>query len=340
MKTNNLPLQGQRERKKSFFVVACLLLVALIIVFVSRFSEREHYEEDYAFSASGEEAFLDDFAPAHTAASTSDAVQPTKNRKELSSENVVADISLEATSPIPNAESEPLQPRREIKNAFLTMNSENIDESIVRLESLASKYNGALDQRDVSFLNNTRKVATIKVRIPSESFEDSLREIKSIARVTQESVTTQDVTQEFVDLQAQLRNKQAQEEQIREFFDRAEDVKDLLAIEQSLSRVRGEIEVLEGRLNYLESKTSFSFISLTITEELTTRHENSWKPGNAAKDAFGNLVLRFQEIINTGIYLFIEAIPLFILTIIGLTIAYAIAKRIYRIISRRIDRDR
>jgi hypothetical protein len=79
-----------------------------------------------------------------------------------------------------------------------------------------------------------------------------------------ESENESDVTQQHIDLSARLKNLQATEERLREFFDKAKNVTEMLAIEQELSRVRGDIEAMQAEIAYLERQAALS----TVTVEL------------------------------------------------------------------------
>jgi len=80
------------------------------------------------------------------------------------------------------------------------------------------------------------------------------------------SSSGRDVTEEYIDLEARLRNLRRQEERLLEILDRAESVKDVLEVERELGRVRGEIERLEGRLRYLSNRVEFATITVELLE--------------------------------------------------------------------------
>ena len=89
----------------------------------------------------------------------------------------------------------------------------------------------------------------ISIRVPDDKFESALAELRDLAvRVTSESTDSQDVTEEYVDLQSRLKNAEATESQYLALLGKATDVEDILRIYDSLSRVRQEIEQIKGRL--------------------------------------------------------------------------------------------
>lgn len=112
-----------------------------------------------------------------------------------------------------------------------------------------------------------QRTASMTLRVPADKFNDALRSLRSMAdvEVLGSSVDSKDVTEQFVDLEARLRAKQAEETRYLALLARAERIEDILRIDQSLNAVRIQIEQLTGQLNSMKSRTTFSTISLSIT---------------------------------------------------------------------------
>jgi hypothetical protein len=112
--------------------------------------------------------------------------------------------------------------------------------------------------------------------------------------VESQQVNGQDVTEEYVDIQAQLKNFRATEAQYLEIMKRVEKIQDVLEVQRELGNVRSQIDRLEGRTKYLQQSSEKS----TITVNLTTKPENvpvvdegdEWKPAVAFKNALRSLV--------------------------------------------------
>jgi hypothetical protein len=136
---------------------------------------------------------------------------------------------------------------------------------------------------------------SIVLRVPAEFFESTLGELKSLGKVTGEAISGEDVSQEFVDLQARLRNLGAQERVLLELFDEATSVVDTIRIGRELEDVQLGIEQLRGRIRFLKDQTSFSTIKLELVEEgivaadppPTSRLAQAWAE---AKDMFVTVV--------------------------------------------------
>src|SRR5207244_3066349 len=116
-----------------------------------------------------------------------------------------------------------------------------------------------------------RLSSTIQSRVPFTRFEHWLQQIQALGKVLEEQVTAEDVTEEFVDSQARLHNLTQTELRLLEHLNRTARLADILLVEKELSRVRGEIEQLEGRLRFLQHRIAFSTITVELREAPRTQ---------------------------------------------------------------------
>ena len=167
--------------------------------------------------------------------------------------------------------------------------------------------------------------------MPVSSFEEAVDEIKGVAtQVVSESTTGQDVSEQYSDLQAQLKNKKAEEQSFIAILDRAGDIEDVLAVTKQISRVRGEIERLEGRIRFMDSQTEMSTIVATLSEDVEVAPiGNDWRPWQVVKSAVKELVKNIQGFADGLIRFVIVGIPSFIPFLIVLWFAYWIVRKIY-----------
>jgi len=148
----------------------------------------------------------------------------------------------------------------------------------------------------------------ISFRVPDEKFETALTQLRELAvRVESESTYSQDVTEEYIDLQARLGNAEATEQQYLALLDKAEEIEDILRIYDYLSRIRSEIEQLKGRIQYLEQTTSTSLISVSLEPETTDKPlvRVGWSALEILKAAARGLVTAGQVLGTIGIWLLI-----------------------------------
>jgi uncharacterized protein DUF4349 len=106
----------------------------------------------------------------------------------------------------------------------------------------------------------------VTFRVPVDAFEPVLRELKGLGTYRGEKSSTDDVTNQYVDLNGQLAAWRAQERVYLRLLDRAKSVTDVIAVQNQLQQVQSNIERLQGQLNYLEDQSSFSTIVLQLSE--------------------------------------------------------------------------
>ena len=181
---------------------------------------------------------------------------------------VAGQISLEqadkSQTPQPAAAGE----RKIIRNADLNLEVAAPEESIARITTIAESKGGFVieSQQQSSDTKTTKNdVVTMTVRVPAAKFNESLDEIrKTGTRVISETIKGQDVTEEFIDIDARLKTKRALEEQFLEIMKRGSTVQDALNVQRELSNVRGEIEQIEGRRRFLENQTNLSTLKIRL----------------------------------------------------------------------------
>lgn len=133
-----------------------------------------------------------------------------------------------------------------------------------------------------------RRRGGFTIRVPAERFEETLSELEALGDVAGEDVRGEDVSQEFVDLEARLRNATAQEEVLFRLYDRSNSIADTIRVQRELEDVQLEIERLRGRLRFLEDRTDLSTISVSVTESgaVTTEAGPFAKAWDKARDTF------------------------------------------------------
>jgi hypothetical protein len=109
-------------------------------------------------------------------------------------------------------------------------------------------------------------LGSVTLRVPADRFGRALADLQDLGKVERESVSGQDVTQEFIDLEARLRNLEAQERVLLNLMNQAQTVADTIRVQNELTGIQLEIERLKGRLRYLEDQTALSTIHVRISE--------------------------------------------------------------------------
>ena len=145
--------------------------------------------------------------------------------------------------------------------------------------------------------------ASVMVRVPAERLDEMMQKVRDLAAdpktgVLSETVTGEDVTAEYVDSQARWRNLKAAEAQLVELLDQAPDLEYTLDIFRELTEIRSQIEVLEGRIKYLEESAALSALSVEFVAEASLQplQIGPWKPAGVAKEAIQTLVKVAQDV--------------------------------------------
>jgi hypothetical protein len=111
------------------------------------------------------------------------------------------------------------------------------------------------------------QVADITIRVPGDSYQDVLAQIRGMGEVAQESSDANDVTEEYTDLQARLRTLEATEQRYLELLGQADEINEILQVQDRLDSVRGQIEQVQGRINLLEHLTDLATITVHLRPE-------------------------------------------------------------------------
>lgn len=219
----------------------------------------------------------------------------------------------------------PLSPAgsRVIKTAQVSIEVPRGDfgESLQRAIQAAQSAGGYVLTSEVG--GRRSRAGSITIRVPSERFEATLGDLKGLGEVKGERISGEDVSEEFIDLEARLRNLEAQERVLLRLMDRAESVVATIRVQRELSRIQLEIERINGRLRFLEDQTAYSTITARLTEE-----------GAAAPRAAGVLARAWEQAKNTTLAVLSGVIigagfllPLLVLASLGWVIWKIVAPR-------------
>jgi len=161
----------------------------------------------------------------------------------------------------------PTIPRKIIYDARINLVVESLSATEQAILKLIDEHNGFLAESDQSSLTDHQRRGTWRVRVPVDHFQAFVSAVGRLGEVRQNHVGSQDVTEEFFDLEARIRNKREEEKRLlKHLADSTGKLEDILAVEKELSRVRGEAEQMEGRLRFLANRTELSTITIEAME--------------------------------------------------------------------------
>jgi hypothetical protein len=167
----------------------------------------------------------------------------------------------------PAAPSMPAQSAREragqdrmlIWNASLTVAVGNVSNAAAAAVARAQAAGGYVEREW-----NSDDSMSLTLRVPAKSLHATVKTLEDLGEVTYRNVSSHDVTEEFVDTDARLKNLVVLRDRLRELLNKATEVKDILAIETELGRIQGELESMEARLRSLKGQVDLSEISVTF----------------------------------------------------------------------------
>lgn len=153
-----------------------------------------------------------------------------------------------------------------IKTADLRVEVErgSFRETLQRATAVAEGSGGFLVSSRIE--GEDARSGSLVIRVPSERFEVALSDLRDLGDVRAETVSGEDVSEEFVDLEARLRNFEAQEAVLLRLMDRARTVADTIKVQRELTTIQLEVERIRGRLRFLEDRTALGTISLSLFE--------------------------------------------------------------------------
>ncbi|MFN3974271.1 MAG: DUF4349 domain-containing protein [Dehalococcoidia bacterium] len=176
-----------------------------------------------------------------------------------------AKTDVDTGAPAPSGVLETAQ-RQVIMTASLALEVPSVESAAAQARAIAEGLGGFVQQ--MSFLggkDKERQQATMTLRVPQEQVFTALERLRALGTVVTQTLGSQDVTEQMIDLDARLRALQRQEQSLLNLLGRAQSVGDILTIERELSRVRGEIERLQGQMRALERRVEMATITLNLT---------------------------------------------------------------------------
>jgi hypothetical protein len=204
--------------------------------------------------------------------------------------------------------------RRLVKTGYITLEVNDITESMAGVTSIAIELGGYVvssnesGDKDITY-------GRISIRVPADRFDEAFERLRKLAvKVTNKSTDSQDVTEEYSDLQAQLRNLEATEAQYLELLKKAETVEDILAVQRELSNVRRQIEQIKGRIQYLERTSDMALIEINL-QKTRPISGTGWSALETLKSAIRGFTAFGKALANIVIWLAIFS-PVWIIILV------------------------
>jgi hypothetical protein len=213
----------------------------------------------------------------------------------------------------------PVTERMIIWTGDISLIVKDAEESLEKAQAIAKDLGGYVVNSS-SWFEEEQLRARLTIRVPAEEFDAAMAGLKDLAiRVENTNVSTQDVTEEYTDLDSRLRNLEATETELLELLtevrERTGKAEDILAVHREVSTIRGQIEQAKGRMQYLETMTAMATIDIGLTPDALARPivVAGWQPSGTAADALRTLVRTFQFVVDAAIWVIIYLLPTLVL---------------------------
>lgn len=179
--------------------------------------------------------------------------------------------------------------RKIVYNADVHIIVEDLEAGEKKLKELITQHAGQIASSDLRGSAGSQRTGRWKVRIPVASFEAFKAQVEKIGNLERSSTNSSDVTEEFFDVEARLKNKKVEETRLINHLEKTTGkLSDILEVEKELSRVRGEIEQMQGRMNMLSNLTSLTTIEVNIREVKNYVPPTAASFGDDASRTFSN----------------------------------------------------
>jgi hypothetical protein len=202
------------------------------------------------------------------------------------------------------------QERMVIYNGQISLETSYIEDTLNKIRALAEGYGGYVAGSSRSNYG-TQATAEITIRVPKDKFRAAVQEIETYGKLLGENTSSEDVTEQYIDLKARLDNLQKEEQRLSEILMMATTVDDILKVEDELSTVRGEIESLQGQINYLQGNVEMSLISVSLTEPAPP----FTPPGMDWSETFQTATMGLFIVLRGLIIIAISLIPIVIIAV-------------------------
>ena len=206
-----------------------------------------------------------------------------------------------------------------IRTATATVEVDSLERAVAQVKELAARLGGYVANSEIEVGKSRQRQGDIEMKVPATRFEETLSGLTPIGRLESVNVEAQDVGEEFVDVTARMDNAKRLEQRLIDLLaTRTGKLKDVLDVEQSLARVREEIERHEGRIRYLKAHTAMSTLSVTVHEPFpVVGTAGKSVMGEAFTQAWRNFVVLLAFVVQSlGVVLplAVLAIPAWMLT--------------------------
>jgi hypothetical protein len=262
------------------------------------------------------------------------SIEKSKNTKQQAIldevKNSTAQVSLDAgeSSPYQGTAYDNVLPNMSEKvirkaNLQVQIKKNKFEEAYEKAAVIVSEKRGYISSSKTSAASGRITGGQLVIRVPASRFDDMMKSLKGLGKIKGLEVSSEEVSQEYVDLKSRLRNWRAQEAVMLDLMRRAKTISDSVTIQNNLQEIQMEIEQISGRLQYLDDRVGYSEINLSINEPQVVPAKSS----PAIKSAFKNALEASVAVVSTMIVLIGYLLPLLVAGILIFVVYKQIRKR-------------
>ncbi|MBZ5656930.1 MAG: DUF4349 domain-containing protein [Acidobacteriia bacterium] len=276
--------------------------VAAILLLAVGMPTLQRRRANYTYSTAGQSVTVDK-AEAHDLAPTPPAAAPVQPRQ---GDRLRQFAELQSAPPANSRAEQQNRSAEEhgliangpmiIRTAQLSLITKEFDKARANLEAILKRHRGYFGELKVGGATGSGRTFAATLRVPADQLDATLADVKTLGRLESESQSGQDVTSQYVDLQARLANARNTEQRLTDLLrNRTGKLSDVLDVERELDRVRGEIEQMEAERKTMSNQVSFATLNATISEDYQAQLQvvppsTSTRLGNAAVDGYRSMV--------------------------------------------------
>jgi hypothetical protein len=186
----------------------------------------------------------------------------------------------------------------------VTVGSGLFDRKLADVRALVQLQGGFISGTDAQanpVTNDQIRTGVISFMVPAAKFDDTIDKLSTMGKVQNEHISGNDVSAQYVDLQARLANEEAQRNAMLALLRRANTISDIIAVQTQIGQITGQIEQLKGQIQYIEHNTTYSTVTVSLLEAgapLQTTTRDSWGFVSSLSDAAHNFVTTINYVIT------------------------------------------
>jgi hypothetical protein len=200
----------------------------------------------------------------------------------------------------------PIQGPQVIRQAQLSISVKSgaFDSSLASVRSLVELEQGYVSGTDAQanpVTNDQIRTGVITFMVPAAKFDETIDALSKMGKVQTEHISGNDVSAQYVDLQARLANEEAQRNAMLALLAKAQTVDQIILVQNQIGQITGQIEQLKGQIQYIDHNVAFSTITVQMTEAgapVTAVPSDSWGFASALSDAAHNFVATINYLIT------------------------------------------